>query len=221
MDEKLRRPRACENCRALKVKCLPSDSADPGGPCARCARFNKECVVNNARRKRRPKTRSKIAELEEKLEMLSRGLQVSEASAAAAGAPQGQPMIHQPLQPQPQPQQQQQQQQQQTQPQQHQLPPQSLPQPGPMGHIMSIGQGHGHMQSPQMHGQTPPNGGIPPQMPINGIAGMLNPSPTTQSERTPESSGTPTSASSFSVRNKDLQPRLPAAADRLFREVQN
>lgn len=221
MDEKLRRPRACENCRALKVKCLPSDSADPGGPCARCARFNKECVVNNARRKRRPKTRSKIAELEEKLEMLSRGLQVSEASAAAAGAPQGQPMIHQPLQPQPQPQQQQQKQQQQTQPQQHQLPPQSLPQPGPMGHIMSIGQGHGHMQSPQMHGQTPPNGGIPPQMPINGIAGMLNPSPTTQSERTPESSGTPTSASSFSVRNKDLQPRLPAAADRLFREVQN
>lgn len=57
-------------------------------------------------------------------------------------------------------------------------------------------------------------------MPLNGtIAGMLNPSPTTQAARTPESSGTPTSASSFSVRNKDLQPRLPVAADRLFREI--
>ncbi|KAG5366975.1 Transcriptional regulator WAR1 [Yarrowia sp. B02] len=206
MDEKLRRPRACENCRALKVKCLPSDSADPGGPCARCARFNKECVVNNARRKRRPKTRSKIAELEEKLEMLSRGLQVSEA---AQTAPPSQPLLQQPVQPPPPAQQ----------PAQHQMPPQPLPQQHSMSHVMSMGQNH--LQSPQIHGQTPPNGGMPPQMPINGIAGMLNPSPTNPSERTPESSGTPTSASSFSVRNKDLQPRLPMAADRLFREVQN
>jgi hypothetical protein len=35
--------RSCEECRRRKIVCRPDDE-DPGGPCARCVKANKECI---------------------------------------------------------------------------------------------------------------------------------------------------------------------------------
>ena len=62
-----KRPRACEACRGLKVRCEP----DPGnGPCKRCAKANRNCVITPPSRKRQKKTDSRVAELERKLDAL-------------------------------------------------------------------------------------------------------------------------------------------------------
>ncbi|CAG8982669.1 hypothetical protein HYALB_00006067 [Hymenoscyphus albidus] len=57
-----KRPRACEPCRHLKVKCIAS--AVPGGPCERCAKANKQCQTNPPSRKRQKKTDTRVEELE-------------------------------------------------------------------------------------------------------------------------------------------------------------
>ncbi|KAI2629518.1 hypothetical protein GGR54DRAFT_628088 [Hypoxylon sp. NC1633] len=71
-----KRPRACEACRGLKVKCEP-DPANPDGPCKRCAKAGRNCVVTQPTRKRQKKTDSRVAELEKKIDALTATLQAS------------------------------------------------------------------------------------------------------------------------------------------------
>ena len=66
-----KRPRACEACRGLKVRCEP----DPGtGPCKRCKKANRNCVITAPSRKRQKKTDSRVAELERKIDALTASL---------------------------------------------------------------------------------------------------------------------------------------------------
>ncbi|KAK4694414.1 hypothetical protein P7C71_g3160, partial [Lecanoromycetidae sp. Uapishka_2] len=75
-DGDSKRPRACEACRGLKVRCEP----DPGnGPCKRCAKANRHCVITPPSRKRQKKTDSRVAELERKIDGLTAVLQATKA----------------------------------------------------------------------------------------------------------------------------------------------
>jgi hypothetical protein len=65
-----KRPRACEACRGLKVRCEP-DSHNPDGPCKRCNKANRNCVVTAPSRKRQKKADSRVAELEKKIDALT------------------------------------------------------------------------------------------------------------------------------------------------------
>ncbi|RFU25659.1 hypothetical protein B7463_g10687, partial [Scytalidium lignicola] len=71
-----KRPRACEACRGLKVRCEP-DQNNADGPCRRCAKANRNCVVTVPSRKRQKKTDSRVAELEKKIDALTASLQAS------------------------------------------------------------------------------------------------------------------------------------------------
>ncbi|KAK5990922.1 Transcription factor pbcR [Cladobotryum mycophilum] len=78
-----KKSRACETCRNLKVRCEP----DPGdGPCKRCKKAGRDCVVTAPTRKRQKKTDSRVTELEKKIDALTASLQ------ARAAAPTGHPM---------------------------------------------------------------------------------------------------------------------------------
>ena len=68
-----KRPRACEACRGLKVRC-DSDSSNLDGPCKRCAKAGRDCVVTVPTRKRQKKTDSRVAELEKKIDALTASL---------------------------------------------------------------------------------------------------------------------------------------------------
>ncbi|KAM0332078.1 hypothetical protein ACHAQA_002348 [Verticillium albo-atrum] len=87
--DEAKRPRACEACRGLKVRCVP-DAADPDGPCARCRKARRGCVVTVPTRKRAKKTDSRVAELEKKIDALTASLHArtgdigDDATAAAA-----------------------------------------------------------------------------------------------------------------------------------------
>lgn len=76
-DPDLRRPRACEACRALKVRCEPNTNhphaagGGGGGPCKRCTKTGRQCVVTAPTRKRARKTDSRVAELERKIDALT------------------------------------------------------------------------------------------------------------------------------------------------------
>jgi hypothetical protein len=72
----LKRPRACEACRQLKVRCEP-DNDHPNGSCRRCAKAGRTCVVTAPTRKRQKKTDSRVAELEKKIDALTASLQAS------------------------------------------------------------------------------------------------------------------------------------------------
>ncbi|KAK4240802.1 hypothetical protein C8A03DRAFT_12871 [Achaetomium macrosporum] len=78
-----KKPRACESCRGLKVRCDP-DPADPDGPCRRCAKAKRACVVTQPTRKRQKKTDSRVAELEKKIDALTATLHASRGSASVA-----------------------------------------------------------------------------------------------------------------------------------------
>ena len=68
VDADSKRTRACEACRGLKVKCEP----DPNnGPCKRCIKANRQCVITPPSRKRQKKTDSRVAELERKIDALT------------------------------------------------------------------------------------------------------------------------------------------------------
>ena len=69
----LKRLRACEACRQLKVRCEPEDNGTPGS-CKRCAKANRQCVVTVPSRKRQKKTDSRVAELEKKIDALTASL---------------------------------------------------------------------------------------------------------------------------------------------------
>nr|KAK5451168.1 hypothetical protein LTR18_001185 [Exophiala xenobiotica] len=77
----LKRPRACEACRQLKVKCELDDN-HPSGSCKRCAKANRQCIVTAPSRKRQKKTDSRVAELERKIDALT-------ATLAAQGGADG------------------------------------------------------------------------------------------------------------------------------------
>ncbi|OTA64780.1 hypothetical protein K449DRAFT_327598 [Hypoxylon sp. EC38] len=81
-----KRPRACEACRGLKVKCEP-DPANPDGPCKRCAKASRNCVVTQPTRKRQKKTDSRVAELEKKIDALTASLQASRGGPTSANHP--------------------------------------------------------------------------------------------------------------------------------------
>ncbi|KAI0889755.1 uncharacterized protein GGS22DRAFT_3696 [Annulohypoxylon maeteangense] len=78
-----KRPRACEACRGLKVKCEP-DPANPDGPCKRCAKAGRNCVVTQPTRKRQKKTDSRVAELEKKIDALTASLHASRGGPSTA-----------------------------------------------------------------------------------------------------------------------------------------
>ena len=81
----LKRPRACEACRQLKVKCELDDS-NPNATCKRCAKAGRQCVVTAPTRKRQKKTDSRVAELEKKIDALTQSL-VARGGAAPHPAP--------------------------------------------------------------------------------------------------------------------------------------
>lgn len=68
-----KRPRACEACRGLKVRC-DQDPAQPDIPCKRCAKAGRPCVITQPSRKRQKKADSRVAELEKKLDALTAAL---------------------------------------------------------------------------------------------------------------------------------------------------
>ena len=66
-----KRPRACEACRGLKVRCEPDPTK---GTCRRCAKAGRQCVVTAPSRKRQKKTDTRVAELEKKIDALTASL---------------------------------------------------------------------------------------------------------------------------------------------------
>lgn len=81
----LKRPRACEPCRQLKVRCDP-DPDHPDGSCKRCAKARRTCIVTAPTRKRQKKTDSRVAELERKIDALTATLQASHSHEALFSA---------------------------------------------------------------------------------------------------------------------------------------
>jgi len=82
----LKRPRACEPCRQLKVRCDP-DPVNPGGSCKRCAKSRRTCVVTAPTRKRQKKTDSRVTELERKIDALTATLQASHSNTFGMAPP--------------------------------------------------------------------------------------------------------------------------------------
>ncbi|KAJ5109649.1 Transcription factor [Penicillium argentinense] len=76
----LKRPRACEPCRQLKVRCDP-DPTHPDGSCKRCAKAGRTCITTAPTRKRQKKTDSRVTELERKIDFLTATLQASHSNA--------------------------------------------------------------------------------------------------------------------------------------------
>ncbi|TVY73392.1 Transcriptional regulator WAR1 [Lachnellula suecica] len=79
-----KRPRACEACRGLKVRCEP-DPNNPHGDCKRCAKAGRTCVVTVPSRKRQKKTDSRVAELEKKIDALTESLKAKSAQNSEVG----------------------------------------------------------------------------------------------------------------------------------------
>uniref|UniRef100_A0A060TCE2 ARAD1D41074p n=1 Tax=Blastobotrys adeninivorans TaxID=409370 RepID=A0A060TCE2_BLAAD len=77
-----RRSKACEHCRGLKVRCIPSDPANPQGRCVRCLKANRDCVFHTGPRKRTRKTDNRVAALERKLEVLSAAIEQTKGPGA-------------------------------------------------------------------------------------------------------------------------------------------
>ncbi|KAI4618920.1 hypothetical protein J4E83_005871 [Alternaria metachromatica] len=64
----LKRPRACDSCRGLKVRC---DQERPDVSCRRCAKAGRPCITTPPTRKRQKKADSRVAELERKIDALT------------------------------------------------------------------------------------------------------------------------------------------------------
>ena len=82
-----KRARACEACRGLKVRCEPADLANPDapGPCKRCAKARRQCIVTAPTRKRPKKADSRVAELEKKIDALTASLNANKAPGSTSG----------------------------------------------------------------------------------------------------------------------------------------
>ena len=79
-----KRPRACEACRGLKVRC-EADANNPDGPCKRCTKARRNCVVTAPSRKRQKKTDSRVAELEKKIDALTASLKATKPDSPLPG----------------------------------------------------------------------------------------------------------------------------------------
>jgi Fungal Zn(2)-Cys(6) binuclear cluster domain len=80
----LKRPRACEACRQLKVRC-ETDDHNPNGSCRRCAKANRQCIITAPSRKRQKKTDSRVAELERKIDALTATLHAQRGPGLGSG----------------------------------------------------------------------------------------------------------------------------------------
>jgi hypothetical protein len=80
----LKRPRACEACRQLKVRCETDDNS-PTGSCRRCAKANRQCIITAPSRKRQKKTDSRVAELERKIDALTATLHAQRGPGLGSG----------------------------------------------------------------------------------------------------------------------------------------
>lgn len=85
----IKRPRACEPCRQLKVRC-DADLDHPRGSCKRCAKSGRTCVVTAPSRKRQKKTDTRVTELERKIDALTATLQASHRTALDKDMPSAQ-----------------------------------------------------------------------------------------------------------------------------------
>lgn len=84
--EDAKRPRACEACRGLKVRC-DQDPSHPDLPCRRCQKAGRQCIITAPSRKRQKKADNRVAELEKKLDALTAVLQQQQAGHAQYGSP--------------------------------------------------------------------------------------------------------------------------------------
>jgi hypothetical protein len=84
-----KRPRACEACRSLKVRC-DQDPAHPDQPCKRCAKANRQCIITAPSRKRQRKADSRVAELEKKIDAMTAYLHSQGQGRSADQLAQGQ-----------------------------------------------------------------------------------------------------------------------------------
>ncbi|CAK4034356.1 hypothetical protein DOTSEDRAFT_169698 [Lecanosticta acicola] len=82
-----KRPRACEACRGLKVRC-DQDPQHPELPCRRCQKAGRQCIITAPSRKRQKKADTRVAELEKKLDALTAVLQQQRSGQAPYGSPQ-------------------------------------------------------------------------------------------------------------------------------------
>ncbi|KAF2791301.1 hypothetical protein K505DRAFT_280972 [Melanomma pulvis-pyrius CBS 109.77] len=74
----LKRPRACDSCRGLKVRC---DLDRPDLPCRRCAKASRTCITTPPTRKRQKKADSRVAELERKIDALTATLHAQKGTS--------------------------------------------------------------------------------------------------------------------------------------------
>ena len=74
-----KRPRACEACRGLKVRC---DFERDAEVCKRCAKAGRECVVTAPNRRRPKKTDTRVADLEKRIDDLTATLEEQRRQSA-------------------------------------------------------------------------------------------------------------------------------------------
>ncbi|XPS81629.1 hypothetical protein M3J07_013590 [Ascochyta lentis] len=72
-----KRPRACDSCRGLKVRC---DQERPDVSCRRCAKAGRPCITTPPTRKRQKKADSRVAELERKIDALTATLHAQKSA---------------------------------------------------------------------------------------------------------------------------------------------
>ena len=94
-DPDSKRPRACEACRQLKVRCEPDPNTGTGGGCKRCAKTGRQCVVTAPSRKRPKKTDSRVAELERKIDALTSSLVTGQGQGFTQGPGHGAGLVSQ------------------------------------------------------------------------------------------------------------------------------
>ncbi|TLD10734.1 hypothetical protein PgNI_06243 [Pyricularia grisea] len=75
-EAEAKKPRACDRCRGLKVRCIMEGDGDEagGGNCQRCTKAGRRCVVTQPTKKRQKKTDSRVAELEKRIDALTASL---------------------------------------------------------------------------------------------------------------------------------------------------
>ena len=87
-----KRPRACEACRGLKVRC-DLNATNPEGACRRCAKAGRQCVISYPSRKRQKKTDSRVAELEKRIDALTASLQATKSGEVGEQSGGGSPEV--------------------------------------------------------------------------------------------------------------------------------
>ncbi|EHA57305.1 hypothetical protein MGG_09276 [Pyricularia oryzae 70-15] len=84
-EAEAKKPRACDRCRGLKVRCIMEGDGDEagGGNCLRCTKAGRRCVVTQPTKKRQKKTDSRVAELEKRIDALTASLHDSRRGSGA------------------------------------------------------------------------------------------------------------------------------------------